>query len=365
MALLRRRDTLQLAAVGLSAAALGLGRYAWAGSAEAAGADAALTTVAPELRDAAIKVIAATRGFHPMGADRLPMLRAALATAKTPEGSAIPVRVERVPVGPGRPAVTVYVINERPGAVARPAILHTHGGGFVTGSALLELPGLIAIAGELDCVIVSVEYRLSPEVTWRESLAETWAALRWLYADAASLGVDPRRIAVFGESAGGGHAALLALRARDSGDVPLAFQCLIYPMLDDRTGTTRFPEPGFGTIGWDAEANRYGWRAFLGVAPATDAVPDEAVPMRAASLRGLPATFIGVGAIDLFAPEDIAYAQRLNASGVPCELLVLPGAFHGFDKVAPDASLSRRLAAARIGALRQGLAQTLAMTGAN
>jgi len=222
MALLRRRDTLQLAAVGLSAAALGLGRYAWAGSAEAAGADAALTTVAPELRDAAIKVIAATRGFHPMGADRLPMLRAALATAKTPEGSAIPVRVERVPVGPGRPAVTVYVINERPGAVARPAILHTHGGGFVTGSALLELPGLIAIAGELDCVIVSVEYRLSPEVTWRESLAETWAALRWLYADAASLGVDPRRIAVFGESAGGGHAALLALRARDSGDVPHA-----------------------------------------------------------------------------------------------------------------------------------------------
>jgi len=179
--------------------------------------------------------------------------------------------------------------------------------------------------------------------------------LRWLHASARTLGVDPARIALLGESAGGGHAALLALTARDRGEVPLTFQCLIYPMLDDRTGSTRFPAPGLGCIGWDADANHYGWKASLGQEPGTRHVPDPAVPARARSLAGLPPTFIGVGSIDLFAAEDIAYAQRLTASGVAAELLVLPGAFHGFDAVVPGARASRELSAAKVSALRNGL----------
>ncbi|MBB3955664.1 alpha/beta hydrolase [Novosphingobium sediminicola] len=318
-----------------------------------AGAIAGLPFVDPELRDAARHIIAMTSGFYPMGAAKLPMLRGAIATARLPERPAVPIRTAMVPVGGGMGEVKVYVLNERAGAAPRPAILHTHGGGFITGSALLEMPGLVELAQELDCIIVSVEYSLAPEATWRVSMEQNYAGLLWLHTQAAGLGVDRARIAVAGESAGGGHAALLAQTARDRGQVPLAFQCLIYPMLDDRTGSTWQPAPGLGRIGWDADANRYGWRAFLGQAAGGAGVPSRAVPARAASLAGLPPAFIGTGSIDLFAREDIAYAQRLTAEGVPTQLLVLPGAFHGFDKVMPKAWVSRQLLAARLAAYRR------------
>ena len=320
------------------------------------GGMAGLPFVDPELREAAKKIIAMTSGFFPMGSSKLPMLRGAIATAGLPEHPAVPIRTVMAPVGKGLGEVKLYVLNEKAGAAPRPAILHTHGGGFITGSALLEMSGLIDLARELDCVIVSVEYSLAPEAPWSVSMEQTYAGLLWLYRQAAELGVDQARIAVAGESAGGGHAALLAQTARDRGEVPLVFQCLIYPMLDDRTGSTWHPAPGLGCIGWDWDANRYGWRAFLGQMPGQANVPRRAVPARAASLAGLPPAFIGVGSIDLFAREDTAYAQRLTESGVPAELLVIPGAFHGFDKVMPEAWASRQLLAARSAAYRRAFA---------
>ena len=248
------------------------------------------------------------------------------------------------------------MINSKPGA-KRPGILHTHGGGYVLGSAASGIRSLQDIAKELDCAIVTVDYRLAPETPYSGSIEDNYAGLRWLHEHAEELGVDPARVAVMGESAGGGHAALLALTARDRGQVPLAFQCLVYPMLDDRTGSTREVPSPIGTLLWTAASNRFGWRSFLGQEPGGPTAPSGAVPARVADLAGLPPAFIGVGSIDLFVDEDIEYARRLIAAGVPTELLVVPGAFHGFDGIAADTSVAKRFNAAKLDALRRGLAR--------
>jgi acetyl esterase/lipase len=133
-------------------------------------------------------------------------------------------------------------------------------------------------------------------------------------------------------------------------------QVLIYPMLDDRTGSTRAPPAHQSLFTWTAGSNRFGWTSLLGVPAGSTHPPPGAVPARAKSLAGLPPTFIGVGSIDLFADEDLDYARRLVAAGVPTECLLVPGAFHGFDLAAPDADCSRRFRAAWSGALARGLA---------
>ncbi|WP_083836074.1 alpha/beta hydrolase fold domain-containing protein [Sphingomonas elodea] len=169
----------------------------------------------------------------------------------------------------------------------------------------------------------------------------------------AQLGVDRERIALMGESAGGGHAAMLAIAARDRGEVPLVLQLLVYPMLDDRTGSTRMPPDLVGAIGWTPAQNRFGWSSFLGVPAGSPSVPYGSVPARVADLRGLPPAFIGVGSIDLFVEEDMDYARRLIGAGVSTDLLVVPGAYHGFYGAVPQAPVSIRFVAAMHDALRR------------
>ncbi|GGB36256.1 esterase [Sphingomonas metalli] len=332
------------------------------GVAVAAGASPdPLAHVAPELREAARTVLAMGAAISPMTDAKIPTLRSVGEKMAPPPLPGVPVATYRVPVSAAIPDVTVYAINARPGT-QRPAILHTHGGGFVGGSARAERRYLQGIAQALDCVIVSVEYSLAPEARWSRSVEENYAGLRWLHAQAATLGVDRSRIAVMGESAGGGHAALLAIRARDHGELPLVLQVLIYPMLDDRTGSTVTPPPFVGAVGWDAQANRFGWQALLGLPPGTARVPAAAVPARLADPAGLAPAFIAVGGVDLFVGEDIDYARRLTLAGVPTELLVVPGAFHAFDRVAEQAPQSIAFTRAKMDALRRafGLASTTA-----
>ena len=246
-----------------------------------------------------------------------------------------------IPGANGAPDVRLFVINAAASDGRRPAILHIHGGGFVAGTAAQAVPALQRIARENNCVIVTVDYRLAPETRFPGSLEDNYTALKWLYDSANSLGVDSSRIAVMGESAGGGHAAMLAIAARDRGEVPIAFQLLIYPMFDDRTGSSRHVPPYIGAYLWVPASNRFGWSSLLGVPAGSRIVPAGAVPGRAENLAGLPPAFIGVGSVDLFVDEDMDYARRLIDSGVPTELCVVPGGYHAFDGIAPEAAVSK------------------------
>lgn len=254
------------------------------------------------------------------------------------------VIVRTIPGPANAPDVRISIVNARRGT-ARPALLYLHGGGFVAGSAAGEMAMAQRIALDHDCVAVSVDYRLAPETRFPGPMEDNYAALLWLYRHAAELGVDVGRIALMGCSGGGGHAAILAAAATDRGEVPIRFQLLLSPMLDDRTGSSRAVPAAIGTFIWTAASNRFGWSSLLGVPAGRRRVPDGAVPSRRSDLRGLPPTYIGVGAIDLFVEENIAYAMRLMAAGVPVELDVVPGAYHIFFAIKPDASVSKRFIA--------------------
>jgi len=269
--------------------------------------------------------------------------------------AALPLTTVAVPGQPGQPVVKTVQFDGAPGRRGRGAIVWMHGGGYIAGAASIPV-ALKEAAQAHGWLVVSVDYRLAPEARADASLADTYAALRWVHRQAAALGVDPARIAVGGSSAGGGHAAMLALAARDRGEVPLAYQVLIYPMLDDRTGSSRPARAGTGDFVWTAAANRYGWSALLGVPAGSDAVPTRTVPGRRNDVAGLPPAFIGVGTLDIFLDEDIAYAGRLAAAGVPVDLAVVPGSFHAFDTIAPSARASRAFTARWIAGLTAALA---------
>ena len=311
--------------------------------------------VDPELRDVAAMIETAVANGPKLTTEGLDAYRAPWPGFPPAELSDIPWTRRTISGSTGQPDVAIYIVNARPGA-ARGGIVHTHGGGYVAGSVREQLRECQNLAALLDVTIVSVAYRLAPETPWTGSTEDNYAALLWTYRHAADLGIDPARIAVMGESAGGGHAVLLAIAARDRGEVPLAFQCLVYPMLDDRTGSTRHAAAHIGTLGWTERDNRFGWGAFLGTEPGGASVPAQAVPARAETLAGLPPTWIGVGGIDLFVQEDIAFAAALVDAAVPVELLVVPGAFHGFDVFAAETAAGRSFNQSKVAALRRALA---------
>jgi acetyl esterase/lipase len=269
-----------------------------------------------------------------------------------------PQPVERhIPGPPGAPEVRLCVVDPAPSEKGKPLLLHMHGGGFMMTDPRW-MPLLQGIATDCHCVVVSVDYRLAPETRYPGSREDNYAALKWVHAHAAELGIDRSKIAVGGESAGGGHAASLAIHARDRNkeDVPICFQLLIYPQLDDRTGSSHTAPPAIGHFMWNASANRLAWSSLLGVPAGSSKVPVAAVPARVASVAGLPPAWIGVGSIDLFVEEDMEYARRLVHAGVATELLVVRGAFHGFDLLVPDAESSKQFSASWKSALRKAFA---------
>jgi acetyl esterase/lipase len=226
-----------------------------------------------------------------------------------------------------------------------PALLWIHGGGYVIGKAQMDDRLCRRFSARLGITVASVEYRLAPEHPYPIPLEDCYSVLTWL---AALPAVDAGRVAIGGASAGGGLAAALALLARDRGELTPAFQVLVYPMLDDRSAATA-ENPDYRL--WNTRSNRFGWAAYLG-----DADPRVAVPARRDDLSGLPPTWIGVGTHDLFHDEDLAYAERLTNAGVPCQVEVVPGAFHGFDIVASKAPVSRRFFDSQCDSLRAALA---------
>ncbi len=288
--------------------------------------------------------------------DQVSRAREVMEAARTPWSSPDGVEVvdHHVPAADGHEIlVRVYRPTGAGGRGRRPepgpALYWIHGGGLIVGSVAMDdaRSGLLATA--FGITVASVEYRLAPEHPYPTPLEDCDAGLLWLADHAADLGVDPDRVAVGGASAGGGLAAGLALLARDRGGPPIRFQLLRYPMLDDRNRTPSSHAQLDPRV-WNREANQLGWSAYLGDrAGGPDAGPGGetgvepyAAPGRASDHAGLPPAIVTVGDLDLFLDEDVDYARALGRAGVPTELHVYPGAYHGAVNDNPDAALTHR-----------------------
>jgi len=248
-----------------------------------------------------------------------------------------------------QPAVRVLITTPTAADTRRPAVLHLHGGGMVVGSPQFEAVESGRLARELDAVVVAPDYRLAPEHPFPAALDDCMATLRWMRDNAAELGVDCERIAVAGSSAGGGLSAAVAQRSSDEG-IELRAQVLVYPMLDDRTAL-RDDHGDRGRFMWTPASSRWAWTAYLGRHPQESDAPEYAAPARRGDLSGLPPAWIGVGDLDILYDEGVSYAERLTAHGVPCELVAVPGMYHGADGIKPKVPAMK--------AFRRGMAEHL------
>jgi len=231
------------------------------------------------------------------------------------------------------------------GAAPGAAVLYVHGGGMILGTLDLYDTVVKRYVAESETPMLAVGYRRAPEHPHPTPVEDCYAGLVWLAEHAAALGVDPARLAVMGDSAGGGLAAGVALLARDRGGPALARQVLVYPMLDDRT----MPNPDLDPwVTWTYDDNATGWGALLGGAVGGPDVSPYAAPARAGDLSGLPSTYLEVGELDAFRDEDIDYGRRLAAAAVSVELHVHPGVPHAHEAIAPDTDVARRATADRL-----------------
>lgn len=252
-----------------------------------------------------------------------------------------------VPGPEGAPDVAVRIYRPAGHDEALPGLLHIHGGGFVVGSVDGEDSRAKELSATAGIVVVSVEYRLAPEHPFPAGLEDCYAALNFLAKNSAELGVDPQHIGVGGGSAGAGLAAATALLARDRGGPALCMQYLGIPELDDRLETHSM-RTYTDTPVWHRPNAILSWQYYLAGQEPTA----YAAPARADDLSGLPPTYVDVCEFDSLRDEGIAYAQRLVQAGVPVELHLYPGTFHGSSLVA-DAAVSRRMAGEAAAAIRR------------
>jgi acetyl esterase/lipase len=280
------------------------------------------------------------------------VLKERFAQLPPPDTTGVTVTDRTVPGPDGAPAVGVRIY--RPDTPAAPVgILDVHGGGFLVGDLEMNHAGNVAMARDLGAVVVAVDYRLAPEHPFPAGLEDCYAALSWFSAHADELGVDRNRIAIHGQSAGGGLCAGLALLARDRGGPAIAFQYLGIPELDDRLAThsaTTFVD----TPNWHRAGAILSWDSYLGEGRrGTADVSPYAAPARSTNLAGLPPAYISAMEFDPLRDEDIAYATALLIAGVSVELHVFPGTFHGSVRI--PAAVSRREIDERSVVLRRAL----------
>ncbi|KIW29268.1 uncharacterized protein PV07_05093 [Cladophialophora immunda] len=247
--------------------------------------------------------------------------------------------------------IPVYAFVKRVRAVVAPnpskataGVLHIHGGGMILGTVELFTKFIARQVEETSVPFFSVEYRRAPEFGGTTLVDDCYAGLVWLRTHAAQFNIDVSRIAVVGESAGGGLAAGVALKARDQGlQPPLAKQILIYPMLDDRN---IIPNPEMAPwVFYTWEENEVGWAAVLGKDKAGNPqadVSEYVAPARAKSVAGLPSTYLDVGSLDIFVTESLVYASRLMAENIEVEFHLYPGLPHGYDLFASGLEVSKR-----------------------
>jgi acetyl esterase/lipase len=267
------------------------------------------------------------------------------------DASGIAIDDREIPGPDGAVPVRVYRPDNDPPPAGRPAVLDIHGGGFVSGSIDMEHAFCVAVARGLDAVVVTVDYRLAPEHPFPAGVEDCYAALGWLHRHAESLGVDAARIAVAGQSAGGGLTAAVVLMARDRGGPPVCFQFLGIPELDHRLETTSM-RTFVDTPIWHRPNAELSWRFYLGEDPGE--VSPYASPAIARDLSGLPPAYVTTMEFDPLRDEGIMYALRMMEAGVSVELHSFPGTFHG-SAVVTTAAVSKRASAEMFVALRRGL----------
>ena len=277
--------------------------------------------------------------------DTLPRLRAdmqekAIAASTASDDPSVATATIHVPGSEGAPAIRVLSYRPAAGDGPLPVLLHLHGGGFVFGSPERKGPAHRKQCLELGCAIYSVEYRLAPETPFPGAIEDCYTVLGWLIKNAEELRIDKGRIAVSGESAGGGLAASLALLVRDRAELSLCFQHLISPMLDDRTAVETNTNPFAGEFAWTPENNAFGWSSLLGPDVGKVGTSPYAAAARAESLSKLPPAFLSVASLDLLLDEQVSYATRLVHVGIPVELHIYPGSYHGFSSACPRAQVS-------------------------
>jgi len=283
-------------------------------------------------------------------AERRATATAMFAAMEVPVNDTVAQEDRQVPGPEGAPDISVRISRPKDAQGALPGVYYIHGGGMVLGDVERENVQALTISEHVGAVVVSVEYRLAPEHPYPAGLTDCYAGLVWMADHAQELGIDPDRIALYGGSAGGGLVLAVALMARDLRGPRVCFQMPVYPMIDDRNETGSSHE--IVDVGiWDRSANLEAWQWYLG----GNQADDYAAPARAEDLAGLPPTFIDVGTVDLFRDEDISFATRLMQAGVATELHVHPGAYHASEVFAPEATLSQRIWAMRLDALRRAL----------
>jgi len=247
--------------------------------------------------------------------------------------------------------VRIYAPAHRQGIT--PGLLYLHGGGFVLGHPQTFDRQVLQFVDQLGVVVVSVDYRLAPEHPFPAAIEDCYAALIWVSAKAAELGIDQARLGVYGASAGGGLAAALALLVRDRGGPDLCFQCLVIPELDDRLNT-RSMLAFDDTPMFDRHRALFSWTTYLTAEPGSADISPYAAPARAEDLSGLPPAFVSASQFDPLRDEDITYAQRLMQAGVNTDLHHYAGTFHG-SAIVENATVTRRMLTDEVGALRRGL----------
>ncbi|GAA0420973.1 esterase [Acrocarpospora corrugata] len=253
------------------------------------------------------------------------------------EGRAVERREITIPTPDGAHIPLSIFIPE--GATAAPCVYWIHGGGMIMGDRFSNIDIPLEWLGRFGAVVISVDYRLAPEVTGTTLVDDCYHGLRWVAEHADELGIDPARVVVAGASAGGGLAAGATLMARDLGGPAIAAQVLICPMLDHRN-TTASSRQYSGKPGvWTREMNEFGWRSVLGDLADAD-VPGYVSPAVADDLAGLPTTYIDAGSAEVFRDEDVDYATRIWAAGGQAELHIWAGGFHAFDALYPQVPIS-------------------------
>ncbi|RYE39756.1 MAG: alpha/beta hydrolase [Hyphomicrobiales bacterium] len=219
------------------------------------------------------------------------------------------------------------------------AIVYVHGGGMISGSVDVYEPLIRYYVHLTGVPFLAMDYRLAPEFPGTTPAEDAFAAISWLFDNADQLGTDTARIALMGDSGGGGVGAGAAILARDNG-IELARQILIYPMLDDRNTT---PDPTLApTATWTYDNNYTGWHALLGEDIGSPSVSPIAAPARLDDFVGLAPAYIEVGELDIFRDEALEYARRLLAAGISCELHLFPGAPHAHDMIGMSFAIGRR-----------------------